>query len=209
MLTSKTEENNILCGIWKIEESIQELYSILNNSMYETDTHLQNISNKEILREKLAVRALLKHLLNSDINIEYSETGKPCLKNSNLQISISHTRGYAAVAISVKNNIGIDIEKISDKVEKVRSKFINSNEYISEKNELTHLLLHWSAKESIYKALNQEGVELKEDVSIDHFTPQNSGLMTASTQNLANNMFFEIKYIVCKEYVLTLAYIKN
>ena len=209
MLIRKTKTEYILWGIWKIEESIDELYSILNKSVYESDTYLQNIKNKEKLREKLAVRVLLKHLLNSDLKIKYTETGKPILDSSNLQISISHTKSYAAVVISREETIGIDIEKVSDKVEIVKNKFINIHEHICEENKITHLLLHWSAKESIYKALNIKGIDFRNDITLQRFNPLADGSILGWTSNLKTNRDFSVEYIVEDEYVITIAYLKN
>lgn len=203
MLIKKVEDNNVIWGIWKIEESLETLFSMLDS----TDDLLhfsEKYKSGPRMLEKVAVRVLLKTLLGNELEIGYKESGRPYLKNSEFNITITHTKGYAAVAISNAEYLGIDIEYISDRVKKVKTKFISENEYIDPENETLHLLIHWSAKESLYKALDVEGVDFREHLIIERFVPQSEGIICAQTLYPEMVYSFNLQYFVSEDYVLTL-----
>jgi phosphopantetheinyl transferase len=97
--------------------------------------------------EWLTVRVLLKNLLGEEKQILYTDSGKPYLADSSYFISISHTQGHVAVALDEKDPVAIDIEHISPRVERIRSRFMSEaeEENLSNTHPLLHLLLHWSA----------------------------------------------------------------
>ena len=204
MLINKRESETVLWGIWKIEESTETLLSLLVDTveLLEFKKHTRSESR---IRERVATRVLLKELLGEEVQINYTPSGKPSLRNKNIHLSISHTRGYAAVALSMYTVLGIDIEYISNRVKRVESMFINEDESIDTSNEIQHLLLHWSAKESMYKALNKDGIDFKADFTIEKFTPYNEGTFKASENYSGLKQKFSIQYYIENEYVLTLA----
>lgn len=201
MLIKKVKHDNVIWGIWKIEEDIDTLLSSLHNTGYK-----DSISSEKRLLEQTAVRVLLKTLIDQEKTIAYSSNGKPYLEDGSFNISISHTKGYAAVILSESSLVGIDIEYISDKVKRVRSRFISDSEYIDADNETIHLLLHWSAKESMYKAIGSMGVDFTEHLHIDKFTPARSGNFSAYEKHTNDSLKFNIQYFVEDNYVLTLIY---
>ncbi|MDL2214754.1 4'-phosphopantetheinyl transferase superfamily protein [Dysgonomonas sp. OttesenSCG-928-M03] len=201
MLIRREEKDEIIWGIWHIEESTDYLLSQL---LVKDFAHI--ISSEKRLKEQTAVRILLKALIGEEKVIGYSSNGKPYLTDNSYAISISHTKGYAAVILSKNKRVGIDIEYMSEKVKRVRDKFISENEYIDPDNETVHLLLHWSAKETIYKALGLMGVDFKEDLFIERFAPYTSGYFNAKERFSDEEHDFKIQYFVEKDYVLTLTY---
>jgi phosphopantetheinyl transferase len=204
MLLFKEEHtDNILWAIWKIEETKEQLLSFLNNSILHKDVLL--MKSEEKILEKLAVRVLLKYLTGEEPQIHYHPSGRPSLNSHYLNISISHTRGYVAVALSEKQLIGIDIQYITLKVKKVRPRFVSENEYINPKNELLHLLLHWSAKETLYKALKTQGIHLLRDLYIRPFEPEAKGIFSAVTNPNTNDALdFDIHYSAHSDFVVTI-----
>lgn len=201
MLVQKEKTENIIWGIWEITETTDELLSSLNHTGF-----AQNITSEKRLTEQAAVRVLLKILAKEEKIIEYTEEGKPYLSDRSYNISISHTKGYAAVILSAEARVGIDIEYISDKVKRVRSRFISKDEYIDENNDLIHLLLHWSAKETMYKAIGCTGVDFIQHLKIDKFEISESGHFSAHEKFTVNRLSFNIQYFVEEDYVLTLIY---
>lgn len=202
MLYLKKEINKTQFAIWKIEESKDELLSMLHHKDY-----LQNIlsiKSDKILLEKLAVRVLIKELLGEEKQIYYHQSGKPYLGDNSCFISISHTQGYAAVAINNSHHIGIDIEQISEKIKRVRKRVVSENEYINSEKELEHLLLHWSSKESIFKILDVDGVDYIEHIHVHPFSPQSEGYFKVSESRSKQGKTFELYYQVTNDYVLTL-----
>lgn len=153
-------------GIWKITENLSELESISGCKPPE------KISNNVRKAEFLAVRALTKILGENPENIFYKLSGRPYLENSQKNISISHTKGYVAVLLAENINSGIDIEARTERVLKIKNKFISDSEnqeINKSENQVRDLLLHWCSKEAIFKATHSEGIDFKKDLIIDKF----------------------------------------
>jgi 4'-phosphopantetheinyl transferase len=195
------EENSSYCyGIWKIEEDEASLKNLLGN---EIDAPFSN-PGKRI--EHLAVRALAQKMNLDPHLIAYKPSGKPHIMFKNLTISISHTKGYAALLLSSHIYVGIDIEQKTDRILKVRKKFMHpkEEERIANINgdEMVALLLHWCAKESLFKAIPDEGVDFIEEIRVIDFTsPSKKGSFIAKA--LRNNIEFQVDYRIEDDYVLT------
>ena len=142
--------------------------------------------------EYICERALLKDMMNGRIlNIFHNEDGKPILNNG-LNISISHTRGYIAIILSETKNVGIDIEYVSDRVEKIASRFMREDESA---DDIMSLLIHWCAKETLYKLFSSEHLDFMNiKVNIDE---------TVSATNLLNNITVPLFVESTSNYVLT------
>jgi len=201
MLVKKVKDKDVIWGIWRIEETTDFLLSLLRDKEY-----TKNISSQKRLTEQTAVRVLLKTLAGEEKIIGYSSNGKPYLLDGSYMISISHTRGYAAVILSGSNKVGIDIEYFSEKVKKVRHKFVSDSEYVDPENEILYLLLLWSAKETMYKSLGLSGVDFKEDLFVERFELSPYGSFNAKESFSRETVNFNIQYIVEKDYVFTLTY---
>jgi 4'-phosphopantetheinyl transferase EntD len=158
-------------------------------------------------REWLTIRVLLKELLGEEKEIRYDPLGKPYLPDNSFNISISHTQGYAALILNKEKEVAVDIEYITPRIEKVRSRFVNEEEekFLSQKQLRIHLLLHWSAKESLFKLLNKENVNFKTQLHIRPFEPtlgkwHNFAAYETRTEK---QDVFTIHYFVHKDYVAT------
>ena len=72
--------------------------------------------------------------------------GRPYLSHGN--ISLAHTKQYAAVAYHSNHACGIDIEYISERVRHIRHKFLNQKELRAFGHSLKTLTIAWCAKEA-------------------------------------------------------------
>lgn len=188
-------------GIWKIEEPRETLYALLDNKIWLSD--IITIKSESRIVEMLAVRALIKEMIGKEVCICYTSSGRPYLEDKSYYISISHTKGFVAVLLNTIRPIAIDIEQISDKAKRVRKRFVSEREYIDEDQEILHLLLHWSAKETLFKILDVEGVDFLRHLYIEPFTPQVSGIFGGSESKTKTNSSYEINYKINDEFVLT------
>lgn len=144
-------------AIWHITESPGELRALLATDKYDAQ-----LSDKrcEIRRaEWLAVRLLLAQVLGADKTIAYHDSGRPYLTDGSLHISVSHTREYAVIAYHPKRRVGVDIEYISSRVERIAHRFTRPDEeaYIAlrdERERIMYYLINWSAKETLYKLVD-------------------------------------------------------
>ena len=201
MLYSKEYiSDTTLLGIWKIEETKDELLSLLDNKQDLID--ILSIKSEARILEMLASRILMKEMLGEEKKLSYYPSGKPFLADSTSHISISHSKKYVAVVLDKTKPVAVDIEQISDKVKRVRSRVVSAREYIDSNNELIHLLLHWSAKESMFKYIDEEGVNFIGHLYVHKFIPQNTGAFNASESRTKNGHQFDAWYKVEEEFVL-------
>lgn len=200
MLYLKKKIGKTLLGIWQVEETCEELSStLLHQEWLCSISKVQSVSRK---REMLATRVLLKELLGEEKEICYYDSGKPYLSDGSYQISISHTKRYVAVVLDRDNTLGLDIEQRTDKIFKVRDRVVSSSDFIDPANEQVHLLLHWSAKEAMFKYLDAEGVDFRSNLHIKDFKPQSEGVFEASESKTDKGQFFDAHYMVNEEFVL-------
>ena len=185
--------------IWHINESLD----LLKSKIQLKDKSLNRLSYmKTEIRQKefLSVRLLLKLFGYSDFDLSHDDFGRPILKDGYF-ISITHSRDYSAVAIS-KSPIGIDIEKMRDKILKVASKFIGFEaNYLNEKSDfyLRNLTIIWTIKEALYKFYSKPGISFKKQLLVIPFDDENkttAWILDSENRLSCNAIFLEFeKYI--------------
>ena len=197
-------------GIWKIEETEDELLDLLQEKeVYKKEIAVFSLSSRR--KEWLAERVLLKELIGDEKQIIYTESGAPTISDSSYRISISNTKNYVAVMADKYQRVGIDIEYISSRVQKIKHRFMSEQElqHIGPFNEDIHLLLHWSAKESMFKALGETHVDFMKCLHITPFIPimgEFSHLYAHETKT-ENHQHFTIHYMVDSEFVITFTHL--
>lgn len=153
----------MLLKVSAIDKSAEEYEFQLEHKEYYA-SKIANLKPESRRRlEVLAVRCLLKEMLGEESYIIYNEYGAPSIAGSEKTVSISHTDGYVA-AIVGDNPVGIDIERRGRRVERVKSKFMQSSEEIlvSEcEDPILAMHLIWSAKEAVFKFLGQDFYDLQ------------------------------------------------
>lgn len=167
-------------AFWHITESSDELYSLLATTKY--DEQLGKMHHKARRTEWIAVRLLVKELFGSESEVAYHATGRPYLKDNAIHISISHTKKFAAVAYHYNRPIGMDVEYVSSRVERIAHRFTSTEEalYIeacSEQQQQLYHLVNWSVKEALYKLFDSSS--LADFKNAFHIAPYN--LWTDST----------------------------
>ena len=161
--------------VWKTTESLEELLQIVNLTPGETEK-LNSFGSQSRKIEFAATRCLLQLSLGENIQIENDEHGKPYLINSDLNISISHTKSYVGILIGDKHSVALDMEYLSDRVNRIASRFLSEAELdnIEEENKILHLYQHWCAKECLIKMYGKKDVHLIDELKIDPFSPGDS-----------------------------------
>ncbi|MBK5720718.1 4'-phosphopantetheinyl transferase superfamily protein [Dysgonomonas sp. Marseille-P4677] len=189
-----------LIGIWQIEESREALLSGLSN--HEWIENIHTIKSESRVLEILAARLLIKELVGEERQVYYTTSGKPHLTDQSHYISVSHTKKFVAVAINKLKPVGLDIEQISEKIRRVQSRVIGADEYIDPNNELIHLLLHWSAKEAMFKFLDSDSIDFRKHLFVENFVPKKEGQFFTSESRTESRHQFEAYYNVDKDFVM-------
>lgn len=197
-------DENCILGIWEITESKEELLALYpKNLQLKAAKHITKMKSEKRIIEWLSARLMLSILLNEEKMVYHKSDGKPYLMDNSYNISISHTNKYAAILLHRSKKIGIDIEEISERVHKVASKFISEDEFIDESQKSIHRLLHWSAKETLFKLMDVNEIDFKQHLHLDKFIPAEKGIITAYETKTDKKNLFNIFYEVYPTYVLT------
>jgi len=154
-------------GVWKIEEDHQ--YFLDKLIFNEAESKLFTSLSEKRQIEWLASRLLISQLSNNyhTSNIVKDSYGKPHLKDSHVNISISHSYDHVAAILSVQK-VGIDIQKKVDKITRIAHKYLNRKELHAIPDEVLTdvLLIQWGAKEALYKAYGRKALEYREDIRV-------------------------------------------
>lgn len=155
--------------IWRLEESLKELSSGLSLSN-SCANRLALLKSKLHRRQFLSIRHLIKEAGFDEKDLYYDEQGKPHLKAEEY-ISITHSFDFTGVIIGHRP-VGIDIEKNRDKILRIANKFTPLEEYNTLANTeavIRKLTIVWSAKEAVYKILNEPGVSFLNHINVEDF----------------------------------------
>lgn len=127
--------------------------------------------------EWLAGKYLVQWLIDFKFKIVKDEFGKPHLDGSDLQISISHSSEYA-VAIVSPNPVGIDIQEVTPRLDRIAWRVMNKNklQQLDPVHRLDHLHTYWCAKEALYKAYGWRELDFRKNIVIDPFIFPKNGL---------------------------------
>ena len=125
------------------------------------------------LAEYLMIRQLLKMQLPMH-KILYKTIGQPHLFPKDYFISITHSFPFAAFAFSRKR-IGIDLERIMPKIQRIKHKFLHPSEedWTANENETEFLTVIWVIKEALYKLHPSKYWSLKKHYEVEQFRLEN------------------------------------
>ncbi|MDR2148200.1 MAG: 4'-phosphopantetheinyl transferase superfamily protein [Tannerella sp.] len=191
-------------AVWKITETASELMELLNSKDNSELEYIKTIKSETRKKEYLAVRLLLRDLTQKNFTIAYHPDGSPYLtNNSKLNISISHTKDYAAVILSEETAPGIDIEYCSPRAWKLKERFLSVDELKFAENE-NIATVFWCAKETAFKALKQENMDFIRHLTVVAFSgEENTGVLKIREQKTENRQIFTINYSLSGSYILT------
>ena len=146
-------------GLWKIDGS---------ETRFETEFPNQatalSVRHPRTQVQRYASRLLLAEMLGEMPEVAKDEHGKPLLPNHQLNISISHTEGYAAILLG-NGRLGVDVQHYKPNVLKVRDRFLDENE-LQMAQDIETTTLFWAAKEAIYKFNAKPGLDFRDPITI-------------------------------------------
>ena len=199
--------NGSRLAVWQMTETEEELFA--QTALSEgIKSEVENFRSEKRRKEWLTLRILLKDVLGVAHydDIIYDEKGKPHLQNGKGHISFSHTKNCAAVMFHRTKNIGIDIETIRERIEKVSHKFLSDEEQAFSQNPRRIDMLHiiWGAKEVMFKIYGKGGLDFKNQL---HVHPFISGDGIADAELRANSTVsrYKINYFFAGNLIVVYA----
>ena len=198
--TANNEIRVFLCHHTMTRATLDKCTEELKLNIHTPD--LDTLADKRYI-EKLSIRILLAVLIGKENYIQYHATGRPYLPQSPFEISISHTQHTYALSLSTIRH-GIDIEKWSDKPQRVAQMYVNKQDYLSEhalaQKSIWHTTL-WSAKEAVYKLYDQAGLSFKNDILVQEWGTDCLQILSPRLNKECN-----VRYTCYPHFVLTIAY---
>lgn len=159
-----------LC-VWHATEDPESLHGELRLNP-EDEKIYASIRNQNRKLQWLGCRKALSHLMQTPkIGIRYDEFGKPSLEPTLPSISFTHTGLFAAAICSSSSAVGIDLEQVREKINRVAERFLTPHELAmaSGKDRIEVLTLFWAAKEALYKINGKPDVDIQHDICIESF----------------------------------------
>lgn len=191
--------------IWEITENISELHEQTVLFLETGDLEkIISISNEKRKKEILITKILLFNLFQNTCKLHYDNFNKPYLSN-NKAISISHSTNLIGILISDKLSAGLDIEKITEKVEIIKNKFLSDGELNSIDKENKHLsyTILWTAKEALYKLYGKKELIFKNNIYIPPFIPKNQDLIDGYIKIAIFSERFNLNYFILNDNIVT------
>jgi 4'-phosphopantetheinyl transferase len=197
-------------ALWRIEEDADTLYKQLQLNE-EEKAFVEQLANGKRNLHWLSTRVLLRTMLNTSeyIDCKIDAHGKPYLANLPYHISFSHSFDYAAVMISRTQPVGIDIEQIKQKVERIAHKFMKPDEmaFLDPEQKIEHLYVCWCAKEAVYKCYGQKEVSFLDNITIDAFDNVAQGSLDAHLRKDDIALDYRVNYLHYEDYMI--GYVKG
>jgi phosphopantetheinyl transferase len=164
------------------------------------------IKNEGRKKQWLVTRKLLWVLSNNpNLWIAHDDNRKPVLNDKHLSISISHTQDYVAILLGENIHLGIDIEKLTPRIHKIRHKFCSKieNEFlIDDKHLLSKLYIVWSAKESLFKIYGKGNLDFKKNLYVYPFEIKPPGKITTKIKCSDLDISIELFYDQIGDHIL-------
>lgn len=184
-----------ILGMWRIEETVSEMLAMMP-SLGKLQHVLDSYSRDARRLEVLSVHALV-YIMTGDesLVVGHNEDGHPLLEG--WHVSISHTRGYAAVLLSRQDEVAVDVEYVSNRVAKIADRFIRDDE---QDETITRQLVCWCTKEAVYKYFSSQHLALL-DIRLRNYELLSEGCVVA--ENMQTGDTVTVNYNVTDCYVMT------
>jgi len=207
--------DDTVLAIAPITQTSSELISIAKASftaqVFENCMKLVDEMSAEAKRaERLSVRLLLHQVLTNQYSEMFAQYPMPLMEynhrcpllvggNKPLEISISHTAGWVGIVVSKSKRLGLDMEMVSYRAQKVRHKFLSEDENrfidgLAVENQHIGLTLYWTAKEALFKFYQKGNVNFIDNLHVGEFTNINSGSFSGTISILNSTIDLLLNY---------------
>jgi 4'-phosphopantetheinyl transferase len=171
------------------------------------------------LLSRFILRDILSRYIREDsksLDFYLGEHGKPYLKAENLsiniQFSMSHTENVAVYAVTIDQDIGVDVEYVGRtvNVEKIAKRFFSDGEYqkllvLSGNQQKDGFLRCWVCKEAYLKAVGTGLSDLLASVEIDFACDEGNQLLSLGGDKELVGSWFAQAFCTEEDFIVGLA----
>lgn len=133
--------------------------------------------------------------------IGHAASGQPLLRG--YHVGVTHTKGYAALMLSKSCDVACDIEHFSDRVERIKSKFLRKDEMA---DDLDSLLVNWCGKETVYKLFPEDNLQFSQ-MRVGPFSTMSD--WACEVENMKRGEKVRVDFELTMQFVLTYAFRKR
>ena len=187
-------------GIWKVEESAEELAFTAFEEAPEGIIHLTK--RLEWLASRVLVRTLLEQNDLPYSGIHKDEFGKPFLRELTHHISLSHAYPYVAVQLDKNKSVGIDIEQPTEKLLRVAPRVLSMEELENAGSDIRKHCVYWCAKEALYKVYGKRGLHFAEQLLVEPFILEETGDLNGTITVREEKLNVALSYEIEPEFVV-------
>jgi len=194
-------ENSFRLALWKLTEEVDFFEKKAHFTQLDTQLY-SKITNETRKREWLAVRVLLNEVLGFWPNITYMETGKPIINNHIRHLSISHSKEMVGILLCTSPFAGVDIEKTTRNIDNILPRFLSEEEInnIDISGDDDSKIIHWCAKEAIFKSINEPNIEFSSRMRIVKIN--DDGTIEAKYKSQRKTFDILLNYMMLDEHVV-------
>ena len=133
--------------------------------------------------------------------IGHAASGQPLLRG--YHVGVTHTKGYAALMLSKSCDVACDIEHFSERVGRIKSKFLCKEE---KADDLDSLLVHWCGKETVYKLFPEDNLQFSQ-MRVGPFSTMSD--WACEVENMKRGEKVRVDFELTMQFVLTYAFRKR
>jgi len=187
-------------GIWKVEESAEELAFTAFEEAPEGIIHLTK--RLEWLASRVLVRTLLEQNDLPYSGIHKDEFGKPFLRELTHHISLSHAYPYVAVQLNSNKSVGIDIEQPTEKLLRIAPRVLSMEELENAGSDIRKHCVYWCAKEALYKVYGKRGLHFADQLLVEPFILEETGDLKGTITVREEKLNVALSYEIEPEFVV-------
>ena len=185
-----------MVALWRIEETKEELFDLLPEG-WKAKLDINSMS-----RHNVAARVLAHTVCPDFDSIEKDQYGKPYFVSKDYPISITHAGEYAGFMYTEDRQCGIDIEQITDRIERIKHKFIREDEMAFTESGLKGMYMVWCAKEAMYKYYGLKALDFKANLRLRFEPFQHTGVLQGNISKNEYEKTMNLDYQFFDEYLL-------
>ncbi|MBR1803964.1 MAG: 4'-phosphopantetheinyl transferase superfamily protein [Muribaculaceae bacterium] len=189
--------------VWEVTETIDELVMMCQRRDIDTSM-IAHVAARNRRIEMLVEHLLLHVILGRALPLQHTEHGQPYVTGTKkVFLSVSHTFGLVCVGVNRHHPIGIDVERKGTRALRVRDHFLDEREReFVRADDAEAALIAWTAKEALYKVVDDPQATMLGDLHLDAFKTGAVGTLIFGAEY--RHRLFTVKVLSWHAHVLTL-----
>lgn len=191
-------------GLWKIDEKERVTLkdTFLGEKVPDVLTHpkkqLEWYAGRHLIKQLVEHCGLTFHGIIKDIH------GKPFLRDSTWQLSLSHSYPYVVAYLHRSQPVGIDLEQPKEKLLSIGRRVLAATELTDAAQNVTKHCVYWCAKEALLKIHGKKDLIFAKNLKISPFSLFSAGEIIGKIIVNSTETIVPLYYQVNPDFVVVL-----